>query len=66
MDLILVQKSYDKPYGNKNRKKDQTLYSKHVYINIYIYTIQACQFSVRYSVLRPDMQERGDINLASF
>lgn len=32
MDLILVQKSYNKPYGNENREKDQTLYSKHMYI----------------------------------
>lgn len=32
MDLILVQKSYSKPYGNENREKDQTHYSKHMYI----------------------------------
>lgn len=61
MDLILVQKSYSKPSGNENREKD-----KLSTVNTCTYTIQACQFSVRYSVLRPDMQERGGNNLASF
>lgn len=61
MDLILVQKSYSKPSGNENREKD-----KLSTVNTCTYIIQACQFSVRYSVLRPDMQERGDNNIASF
>lgn len=57
MDLILVQKSYSKPSGNENREKD-----KLSTVNTCTYTIQTCQFSV----LRPDMQERGGNNLASF
>lgn len=61
MDLILVQKSYSKPSGNENREQD-----KLSTVNTCTYTIQACQFSVRYSVLRPDMQERGGNNLATF